>query len=461
MTGNLGIVAQKAFSTVRLTAFDRSTTEGRSKERYRRAMLTSLTALASRGVGITAALVSVPLTVHYLGNERYGLWMTISSVIAMLAFADMGMGNGLLNAISKADGTDDHQAAARSISSAFYMLLAVATVILAVFAMVYKFLPWSRLFNVTSNIAVGEAGLAMAVFLIFSAINMPLGIVQRIYMGYQEGFVPNLWGIAGNLIGLVGLLLAIHFKAALPWLVFAISGGPLLATLLNGIVLFGWTRPWLRPRWSAFNWRQGRQLAGTGVVFLILQALAMIAFSSDNIVVAQILGASMVTGLAITQKMFSVATIFQYFLTPLWPAFGEAMARKDFAWARKTLNRAMFLSIALSFVVVLPLIVFGKPIIVWWVGPDMTPSFSLLAAFGALTILTAYVGTMSTFFNSGPLVSKQIGFYAAAAIAAVVLKIFLTYSLNTAGVIWATVFGFAIFYVIPAARLAYKNIPAK
>ena len=78
----------KIILIVRLKPFDTSTQEGRSQERYRRAALTMLSSLAARSVSILTVLISVPLTLGYLGVERYGLWMTISSVIAMLVFAD-------------------------------------------------------------------------------------------------------------------------------------------------------------------------------------------------------------------------------------------------------------------------------------------------------------------------------------------------------------------------------------
>ncbi len=151
----------------------------------------------------------------------------------------------------------------------------------------------------------------------------------------------------------------------------------------------------------------------------------------------------------------------QYFIGALWPAFGEAMARKDFAWARRTLDRSLILSLSVSFIIAMPLVIFGKQIIAWWIGPSLAPSTSLLLGFGALTLMMSYITTISVFLNSGSLVAKQIAFTGAAAISTLILKIVLAHSWQAAGVVWAAVFGFAIFYVIPAARLAYKNLPVK
>src|ERR1700685_3295376 len=69
---------------------DLSTADGRSQDRYRRAFRTTIVSALSKIVTVLTSLISVPLTLHYLGVERYGLWMTISSLIACLSFADLG-----------------------------------------------------------------------------------------------------------------------------------------------------------------------------------------------------------------------------------------------------------------------------------------------------------------------------------------------------------------------------------
>jgi len=112
----------------RLRPFDTATAEGRSDERHRRAILASVSSIFSRAAAIGAAFVSVPFTIKYLGTERYGLWMTVSSISAMLAFSDFGMGNGLLSKVAEASGRNDREAAARAVTSALVMLTAVAAI---------------------------------------------------------------------------------------------------------------------------------------------------------------------------------------------------------------------------------------------------------------------------------------------------------------------------------------------
>ena len=206
--------------------FDPGTEEGRSKERYRRAALGTAAAFAARSVQMITSIVSVPLTFHYLGPERNGLWVVISSTITMFSFADLGIGNGLLNAIAGAHGRGDRTSAAHYVSSAFFALIAVAALVATAFAGCYAFVPWPSVFNVSTAQAAAEAGPSVAVFVASFSVSMPLGVVQRVRMGYQEGFVDSLWTTIGGLAAFVSVLMAIRWQLSLPWLVFAMAGVP-------------------------------------------------------------------------------------------------------------------------------------------------------------------------------------------------------------------------------------------
>ena len=82
----------------------------------------------------------------------------------------------------------------------------------------------------------------------------------------------------------------------------------------------------------------------------------------------------------------------------------------------------------------------------------------LLLGFGLWVLLAGYGGVMSSFLNRGSLLRAQTSFYAVASLAVFVLKIVFARHWAATGVIWATVIGYSLFYVIPAARLAYRDL---
>src|SRR5947207_2628648 len=86
--GPILLHVRQILSVIRFRPFDVSTPAGRSQERYRRAALTAIAQIFSRLISFASLLISVPLALHYLHEERYGIWMTISSVAVLLGFAD-------------------------------------------------------------------------------------------------------------------------------------------------------------------------------------------------------------------------------------------------------------------------------------------------------------------------------------------------------------------------------------
>ena len=90
---------------------DLSTAERRVR-RGRRALTSTASTLLARGIAVAVSFVAIPLSVSYLGIERYGIFVAVASLATLFVFADLGLGNGLLNLVADAHGRDDREAAA-------------------------------------------------------------------------------------------------------------------------------------------------------------------------------------------------------------------------------------------------------------------------------------------------------------------------------------------------------------
>jgi O-antigen/teichoic acid export membrane protein len=427
---------------IRSRPFDTSTEAGRVQERHRRIVLTAMAAMVAKILSVAAALITVPLTLHYLGIERYGMWMTISSLIAMLAFADLGIGNGLMNAVATAYGHDDQRAIHESISSATFILCVVALAIMSLFACCYSFVPWSDVFNVTSPLARREAGPAVAVLVACFSLAIPVSIIQRVQMGMQQGFVANLWQCAGSLLSLLGILLAIWLKTGLPILVLAFAGSPLIAALLNSIVYFVWLCPGYKPSWRMVSRRAMKFVADLGILFFILQIGGAIAFSSDNIIIAQMFGADAVAVYSVPQRLFSVIPmLLTMVLAPLWPAYGEAIAHGDHAWVKATFGRSLCWSIVLAAVISFGFVVFGRWIVHVWVGNAVAPTLALLLAMGVWQVAQASGGSIAMYLNGANVVKPQVVVVVLVAALSIVLKIGLGGYAGLPGIAWGATLG--------------------
>ncbi|NPV68478.1 MAG: oligosaccharide flippase family protein [Anaerolineae bacterium] len=427
------------------------TPENRSSERYRRIVLSMLAGLSMRGVSAVTMVISVPLTINYLGTERYGMWITMSAMLTILAFADLGIGNGLLNKLAYAHGRDDREGAQRYISSAFIMLSGVALLLGVVFMLIYPHVPWERFFNVTSTQAVRDAGPTVAVAIGCFLISIPLGIVQRVQQGYQEGYFDSFWQAVGKCFTLAGVLLAIYLRASLPWLIAALMLAPIAAQFLNGIILFGIRRPWLRPHWGAVRRSYGQELLEVGLFFFILQLASVIGYSSDSIVLAHIISPNAVSEYTIVKQLFSIIILFlSALLMPTWPAYGEATARGDRAWVGQTFVRSVAISLSISIPFSILLVLLGQQIVKLWVGDAVTPSPLLLVSFGIWTVISAFGGSVAMLLNGLQVIRFQAVCSLLMAASNIVISVVLTETIGISGVIWGSIVAQLVFILLPS-----------
>jgi O-antigen/teichoic acid export membrane protein len=431
----------------------------RGAERNRRAVLTGSATTLARVVQIGTSLVTVPLTLKYLGNERFGLWMTISSVLAMAAFADFGVGNGVLNTVAKAFGRDDIDGIRKAVSSGFTILNLIAASLLLLFFSIYRFVSWGDFFRVASPQARNEAGPALAVFAVCFALNISMDVVQRVQLGLQQGYRYGLWQLCGSAAGFIGVLTGIRLRVGLPVLVIAIAGAPVFATALNAIQFFGFVRPDLRPSRGLIARDAISEIARLGGLFFVLQVVVAVSFSADNFIIARTLGAANVPEYSIPQRMFALLTMMSGMLVaPLWPAYGEAISRGDINWVRSTLVRSLLVVLVVTSTVSGILLIMSHKLIYWWVGSRIHPPFFLLLGLAIWTVLNCCGDALGSFLNGASVIRLQVVVASIFGAGCLALKIYFIRRYGIESIPWATILAYGFLIVLPYALYVPRYI---
>ena len=55
-------------------------------------------------VGMIVSFIYTPMLLAYLGEEKYGIWITVLTVINWINYFDVGIGNGLRNCLASEVG---------------------------------------------------------------------------------------------------------------------------------------------------------------------------------------------------------------------------------------------------------------------------------------------------------------------------------------------------------------------
>jgi O-antigen/teichoic acid export membrane protein len=351
----------------------------RGLERYRRAGITASSSFIARALNILISFLSVPLTVHYLGAERYGVWLTISSLITWMSMTDFGLaGNALVNVLAEASGREDRKGAQQYAASAFWALTGISAVAGVICLLTFRYIPWQAVFRTSAATSTHELQVAVALTLFFFVLNFPLSMQNSIYSAYQDGFLANVWGIGTNATSLLALIFVSRTHGGLPQLVLALSGTRAFIAVINYIYMFR-RYDWLLPVPSAVHWQCVKRLFSLGGKYLVTQLASLGIYQSQPIIITQMLGPAKVVIFVVAYKIIALPMDLCFMATqPFISAFGEAKARHDWKWIRGAYKNATNASLAFGVPSLLLVALTAKPVIRVWAGAIAVPSTSLI-----------------------------------------------------------------------------------
>ena len=428
----------------------------RSRERYRRAVGGVVSALAGRSVSLAVSIATIPITLPYLGPERFGMWMTINSLVALASFADLGMGLALMNTVAAAHGRGDTQGQRASFTNAIATSLVIACVLGAVFLGAEGFVSWPQLLNVSGAGATGEARTSVLVIVAVFLVGLPLGLANSVWNGLQRTYVPNLSVALGAAVGLLGVIFSVKLGFGVPALVAAVSGGPLLASAVTFALLHAF-RADIRPRIDLLSKLEAARLVAAGMSFVLLQLAIAVATSSDPLVLTRVIGHQAVAQYWVVSRLYAVPFgISVALISVLWPAFREAGSRGDHAWVSRAFMRVVGASIAVVVPFSVVAVFVGPAVVSFITAGRIALDGSLFVAFGASTLAWTLANSLSVLLNSVAVVWPQVLSWGLMAVANISLGVALASRIGTSGVVWASAITVGAM-VVPLVFLARRN----
>ena len=435
------------------------TTAATRDSRLRRVLHGGMSSLLQKAAALAISAVALPLTVRYLGPQRYGIWVTISSMVVMLQVMDLGIANSLTNLISRSYANDDPHSARRSYATALWSCAFIAAVLAIIAAILWPHIAWGSFFKVTDPYLASQVSLCLAIAVGFFLLSLPLNLVHRVLAGYQQTQVSNYFGMLSNILGLLAILAVIHLHGSLTMLMLMYSGALMCGTVVLNIWVSFVSRTYLRPGIASFDRAQVRDLLGHGVGFFLLAIAGMVVVNSDNLVIAHYLGAADVVPYSVTWKLAGYAAVLQTAIFPsLWPAYTEAYERGDYTWVRNTFWRAARFAMGLVIVACIALCLIGQPLIRFWAGPAAVPTEALLIAICFWTIFSTAMDLEACFLAAINRVRLQGALSIVAAALNLWLSILLVKRIGAIGAVLGTILSYTVTLVVPQTWIVYRGL---
>jgi len=435
-------------STSPPASLDASASAG--KRRSKRIFQAGSSAILSKGVVLAGNAISIPIAVRYLGPVEFGVWITISTTLAMLIVLDLGIANAMTNLISKAYAFDDKDLAGRYASTGFWIMVLIAAALGMIGAAVWHFIDWGDLFHVSGAANSREVSHAVAVAYAVFLVGLPAGLAVKYLGGYQEIRTANIFAAIGAAANLLAVVLITQLNGGMVLLV----GGAAGATVGTNLACLAWLwlrhKPWLAATFRRWHPGSVRLLMQSGSEFFILQLAALIVFNSDNLVIAHYLGPAQVTPYSVTWKLVGYSALLQTVISPaLWPAYAEAYFRGDLRWVRRTLLRVMFLTMGAAGLACVIFVLWGRTIIRLWAGPAAVPGQLLIILMCIWILICTFMTNTSTVLMATNKTRMQAWLSVAAAALNLAASIWLVQRIGSVGVLLGTIGSYILVLVVP------------
>jgi O-antigen/teichoic acid export membrane protein len=398
----------KLLHYLRLSAFDVSTEDGRAAERYRLAAWTILANAASKSAAMAVMLLSVSLTIPYLGAQRFGIWMTIASFAGMLTFLGLGVGNALTNHVASRSARSDAVLLRRAISGGLGLLLMIGLVVGAGLWLLAAWLPWAKLIKVDDALLLLEAQSAAKLFALLFGLNLFTTGIQSVFAGLQRSFEVYLVSALGSLASLGALWWAAQAQAGLSALLAATLGIQSLAILLL-LGLLVRRKLFALSEISSAVRQETSGLIRIGGLFFVLQVGTMIGWGADTLIISSALGPAAVAVYSIAQRLFQLVTQpLAMMNSPLWGAYADAHAKGDVAFIRRTFKTSMLLTLGVALSGATILFFSSEWLLHYWTGGRVLVPTLLLGLMALWTVLECCGVAFAMFLNGVQVVRPQV-----------------------------------------------------
>jgi O-antigen/teichoic acid export membrane protein len=326
----------------------------------------------------------LPFNVSHLGTAAYGLWVLAASVTAYFSVVDMGYSGALVKFVAQYRTRGDVRALNEILSTLFFVFVVAALVMYAAAGVLAVYV------NDVFHLAPDQTRTARIVLLIVTmnvAASTAFSVFGGVINGFQRYDLNNLVGtVSSGATAVVNVLVLLAGRGLLE-LVLAMTAVRVLTLWVyraNAYRVF----PGLRISAALFRRERLREVTGFSIHMAVIDWANKLNYSVDALVIGAFLNTSAVALWAIAQRL---AELSQRIANQLNDILFPAVVENDTAARLDRLQRIFVEGTKLSLATVVPLagtmILFARPLVHAWVGPDFDSSVPILQILSAIVIV--------------------------------------------------------------------------
>lgn len=352
-----------------------------------------------KAISIVLSLIKVPILLNYLNPDKYGLWLTIASILEWMAIFDLGLGHGFRNRFAESIAMGDNRRAKGLVSTAYLSMIVIMLTVFLLFIPAILFVNWRSILN-TDLISNNE--LRVTIFMVAAVFvgRFVLQLISVMLKALQKPALADVFLPISSILSLAIILIIKYFvNDSLFWASLAIAVPPVLVLLIANILIFSGRYKQFRPSVRAYNKHYISDIYSLGWKFFVGQITGLVLFSSANIILLRAVNAHEVTVYNIANKYFSLPiSYFMIIVTPYWSAVTDAYYRNEMEWIKRNMNKIMKVAALFCFLL-LAMLGLSKFAFHYWIKDRVHIPFSLSLSLTLYNITVVFMAPYSMFLN--------------------------------------------------------------
>ena len=415
-----------------------------------------LASFVIKGVSILISFLLVPATLGYVSAELYGVWMALSSVLLWVQFLDLGFSQGLKNKLAEALAFKDYEKGKALVSTTYAMVALIFVPVGIILEFIVPLVDWCDLLNVSSEYA-DEIERVMYVLVAFACIQMIVNVLTSVIAAFQKVAFASVFSVIGQILAfIIIIVLTKTTPPSLLGLALSYAATPVLVLIVASVILYNTRFKIVAPEFRKIDRSHIKELFDLGYKFFIINVQVVVLYYMTNILISHVSSPLQVTSYNLAYKYLNVAMMVYSLMTaPLWPAYTDAYAKKDYDWMKTTLSKMtkiMFMSIGICAVMV-----FVSPVIYnIWFGDKADVPFTMTLIVAIYTCTYCWMNLNGTVVVGMGTVSLQTIINIIGMVVHIPLSLFLGKHIGAYGVIVSMILinlFYAIFFKVQVTKV--------
>lgn len=220
--------------------------------------------LVYKPLSMLLSYLYIPVALAYLGDEKYGVWATVLSVLSWISLFDIGIGNGLRNKLAENLKNYDSLKTRKYVSSAYIMLTIIVMILMIVTVALFSLINWKSFFKVEANFS-DNLTIVMNISIICMCVSFVMEICKSVYLALQKNHITNLMGLVQQALMLSSVVvLKKYTNRNLVFVAIAYGISNLVVELFFTLKLFKYNRDFI-PRVKYFSREEAKTVLNRAI----------------------------------------------------------------------------------------------------------------------------------------------------------------------------------------------------